>query len=32
MADMRLERLLKSFLEKVIGEVRYVLRSKEDLK
>jgi|JI9StandDraft_2_1071091.scaffolds.fasta_scaffold1126532_2 hypothetical protein len=32
MADARLERLLKSLLEKVIGEVKGLLRSKDDLK
>jgi len=32
MADARLERLLKALLEKVIGEVKGLLRSKEDLK
>ena len=32
MIDTRLEHLLKGLLEKVIGEVKGLLRSKDDLK
>jgi hypothetical protein len=32
MSDSNLEKMLKGLLEKVIGEVKFLLRSKEDLK
>jgi hypothetical protein len=32
MSDSRLEKVLKGLLEKVIGEVKFLLRSKDDLK